>query len=315
VWLLRTDGKFSWKRAALVVVLSIAAAAASFYLVEQRVQARRAAMWLSPRRLIWVLPLVLALGIGTASAAVQAPVPPPGSISQRVLVVGDSVPRRLFSAFHEAAVTHGWEADDGAKGACPALGVTVTDARGALLDGHTNCGKVIPPGQAADVKEFKPTIVLWWSRYELADRLSDSGTHLAAGSKAFWVAQRASLKQTVNRLATGGATVVIVKTDRIGKGVGTRCSSASCAPFVKRLVDEDALRVTWNKMLDEQAHLDPRIRTVSMDDVYCHDSAAPCNDKLHDGTFARPDGSHFSLEYMPVAAGALADRIASAVAK
>ena len=54
---------------------------------------------------------------------------------------------------------------------------------------------------------------------------------------------------------------------------------------------------------------------ISIDDVYCLDASTPCNDKLPDGTFARPDGSQFSKAYMPVVAKVLAQRIASAIAR
>ena len=315
IWLLSPDGGFSLRRALAVVALTVGAAAASFYLVEQRVQARRAALWLNPRRLIWVLPLVLVLGIGTANAAVQAPALVPGSVSERVLLVGDSVPARLFPAFYEAAFTRGWQVENDARGSCPALGVTITDLQGALFDPAVNCGEVIPPLQVQRIKGFTPSIVVWWSRYELADRLSDNGKHLVAGTTAFWEAQRKSLRTTIDRLASRGAKVVIVQTDRPGQGMATRCTPASCDPFLRRLVEKDGLRVTWNKILDEEAARDPRIRVISIDDVYCKDSAEPCNDKLPDGTFARPDGSHFSQKYMPVVAKVLAERIASAVAR
>jgi len=259
--------------------------------------------------------MVLALGIGTASAAVQAPTPPPGSIRQKVLLLGDSVPSRLFPAFEEAAVPRGWEVQNGAKGACPAIGVTVTDAQGALIDPKINCGEVMPPLQSQSVKEFAPTIVVAWSRYEMSDRLSDSGKHLAAGTTAFWQAQRASLRTMVNRVAVGGAKVVFVRMDRPGQGMATRCTPAACAPVLRRLVDRDGLRVTWNTILDQEAARDPRIRVITIEDVYCKDAAEPCNDKLPDGTFARPDGSHFSKAYMPVVAKVLVARVAAAVAQ
>lgn len=310
--LLLPDGAFSLGRSLAVVALSVGTAAASFYLVEQRVQARRAASWLNPRRLIWVLPVVLALGIGSASAAVQAPPPAPGAV--RVLLLGDSVPSRLFPAFEETAVTRGWQVENGAKGACPALGVTITDSTGAQLDPKINCGNVIPALQIQGIKEFKPSIVVAWSRYEMADRLSVDGKHLVAGTAPFWAAQRASLRKMTDRLASGGAKVVIVKTDRPGQGMATRCTPSACAPILRRLIDEDGIRVAWNKILDEEAARDPRIRVIAIDDVYCKDAAEPCNDKQPDGTFARPDGSHFSHAFMPIVAEALAARIASAIA-
>jgi len=315
LWLLRPDGAFSLRRAVAVVVLSVASAAASFYLVEQRVQSRRVAGWLSPRRLIWVLPLVLALGVGTASAAVQAPAPIPGSTRQKVLLVGDSVPLRLFPAFEEAASLRDWQAQSAARGSCPAIGVTITNSAGALLQPKIDCGNLIPALQTQSVKDFAPTVVVAWSRYETADRLSANGKHLFAGTSSYWEAQRRSLRTTVDRLAEGGARVVFVKTDRPGQGMATRCTPASCPPSLRRLVYEDGLRVTWNKILDEEATRDPRLSVITIEDVYCKDAAEPCNDRLGDGTFARPDGSHFSQEYMPVVATALAARIAAAIAR
>jgi peptidoglycan/LPS O-acetylase OafA/YrhL len=315
LWLLPPGGVFSPKRALAVVALTIATAAASFYLVEQRVQSRRAAGWLTPRRLIWVIPMVLALGIGTAGAAVKTPTPAPGSLRQRVLLLGDSVPSRLSPALVETTLTRGWQIQNGAKGACPALGVTITDSQGALLDPNINCGNEIPPLQTQTIKEFKPTIIVAWSRYEMADRLSNDGKHLVAGTAPFWAAQRASLRTMIDRLALGGAKVVIVKIDRPGQGIATRCTPAACPPILKRLVSEDGIRVAWNKILVEEAARDPRVRVIGIDDVYCKGTAEPCNDKLANGTFARPDGSHFSEEYMPVVAEALAQRIAVAVAR
>jgi len=315
IWLLRPDGAFSLRRAVAVVALTVATAAASFYLVEQRVQSRRAANWLTPRRLVWVIPVTLALGIGTASAAVKNPAPAPGSVHEKVLLVGDSVPLRLFPALEEGAPTRGWQFESGAKGSCPAIGVTIVTSQGALMTPKINCGDVIPQLQAQSVKDFAPTIVVAWSRYEMADRLSDNGKHLVAGTAPFWEAQRQSLRTTIDRLAKGGAKVVFIKTDRPGQGMATRCTPADCPPLLRRLVDEDGLRITWNKMLVQEAARDPRVTVITIEDTYCKDAAEPCNDKLPDGTFARPDGSHFSKEYMPVVAEALTRRIASAVAQ
>jgi hypothetical protein len=85
----------------------VATAVASLHLVEQRVQSRKTANWLTPRRLIWVLPMVLALGIGTVGAAVKTPAPAAWLVRNKVLLVGDSVPSRLFPAFDEVAYTRG----------------------------------------------------------------------------------------------------------------------------------------------------------------------------------------------------------------
>jgi hypothetical protein len=151
LWLLPEDGFFSPLRALGVVALSVGAAAGSFYLVERRVQGRVVAGWLTARRLIWVLPVFLVVGIGTTSAALQDPVLAPGSVRQRVLVVGDSVPLRLFPAFDEAALPLGWQAESGAKGSCSTLGLTITDSKGALLVPKIDCEGLIPSLQAQSV--------------------------------------------------------------------------------------------------------------------------------------------------------------------
>ena len=184
-----------------------------------------------------------------------------------------------------------------------------------VLGVGTGCAQVdvaAPAGTAAPVRT--PTIVVAWSRYEMADRLSSNGKHLVAGTAPFWQAQRMSLRTTIARLTSGGAKVVFVKTDRPGQGMATRCTPAACTPLLKRLITQDELRVTWNKILDEEAALNPKMTVIALDDVYCKDAAEPCNDRLPDGTFARPDGTHFSKAYMPFVAKVLAARIASAVA-
>jgi len=66
-------------------------------------------------------------------------------------------------------------------------------------------------------------------------------------------------------------------------------------------------------LIAERLYSHPAITVIGIDDIYCKDVAEPCNDRLPDGTFARPDGSHFSKAYMPVVAKVLAQRIAAAV--
>ena len=154
-------------------------------------------MSLTPRRLSLLLPMAFVLGVGTACApvgtaapagtaalvrtpapmrlttavqtpaAVRAPAALAHSVRESVLVVGDSVPSRLFPAFKQALFTRGWQVENGAKGSCPAIGVTITDSRGALINPKINCGDVMPLLQARSVKEFAPTIVVAWSRYEM----------------------------------------------------------------------------------------------------------------------------------------------------
>jgi hypothetical protein len=50
------------------------------------------------------------------------------------------------------------------------------------------------------------------------------------------------------------------------------------------------------------------VRSISIEDVVCHDNASPCNDRLPDGTVARPDGTHYSPEAAPAVARAVIAR-------
>jgi hypothetical protein len=36
------------------------------------------------------------------------------------------------------------------------------------------------------------------------------------------------------------------------------------------------------------------VHSISINRFVCHDAASPCNDRLADGSLARPDGTHYS---------------------
>lgn len=307
VWLLPAEG-FSPVSAGIVVVLPVVAAAVSYRLIETPIREGRISAWLVPKRLVPVVVVSLVATMTSASALEYAPDPD----NRRVMLVGDSVLKRLAPAMTEAGASNDLTVIDAALGGCLGTAVTITGAEGDLFTEGLDCSDVAAT-QSALLAEHQPDVVVWWSRYEVADRLGPAGRHLRAGSQAFWEAQRASLRESVDRLSATGAVVVFVSMDRPGTGLSTRCTDELCHPFLQRLVEQDELRTTWNAEVDALAAKDPRVRVVDIEDLYCRDDAVPCDDTMPDGEPARPDGSHFSERMMPLVADELLARVGAAL--
>ena len=319
VWLLPADGRagFDPARALAVAALTVVCAAASYHLLE--IPLRTGQMRLVPPR------RVLRAGFIAMAATAFLPfllgaTPWYGGVkaaagAQRLLLVGDSVPHQLAASFASAGERYGLTISDGANGGCSAMGILTVNADGSVYNPPTArvpgaSGPVCAPvvgDQTAAVERVQPHIVLWWSRYEYADRLSDSGSPLRAGDPGFWEAQRASLDRSVDRLTAGGARLVIVEPEPPGRQVGAGCAdTATCLPFLVRLRDEDQVRQEWARVLQHKASQDPRVRLIRVDDVFCRDDASPCDDRLpldNGEGFppaidqpARADGSHFVPE-------------------
>lgn len=352
VWLLPGDGPFDPLRSALVVTGTITLASVSYHVLELPLRTG-ALTRVAPLRLLPVaagsLASVLVVSTflgGTAPSRLNplsASLPAAAAERPTVLVVGDSVARRLTPAFADAGTARGATVVGAARGGCPALTVPALGEHDVpLADGA--CTEAVRQAQDTAVAAYHPSIVLWWSRYELADRLGDDGRVLRAGTPEFWAAQRASFLADSARLTAGGAALVVVLTDRPGVGLASRCAPGACHPFLHRLWYEDELRRQWNDLVVQAAARDTRIHVVSADDLYCRDDAVPCDDRLpvvgaggaaaggpggsaattsvprtrtevpvpEVTTLARPDGSHFSPQAAPAVAGAVLDRTLAA---
>ena len=305
VWFLPT-GRFDPLRAAGVVVATLVAAALSYRFVETPIREGRVSAWLVPRRLVPVVLVALLAGVGTAHAVVQPGVAP--SAASSVVMVGDSVPSRLMSALAAEGEQRDITVTSAARGSCPGLAIDVVNEDGSQFTEGLDCSTEVAGLQSSVVDSADADIVVWWSRYEVADRRDDGGHHLTAGTEEFWQAQREDLRRSIDRLTAGGATLVVVRTDRPGLGMYSRCTEEECHPFLRRLITRDDLRQRWNAELDRAAASDDRVRVITIDDAYCKDDAVPCDDSLGDGSYARPDGSHFSEAAMPVVAATLLER-------
>jgi hypothetical protein len=133
----------------------------------------------------------------------------------------------------------------------------------------------------------------------LADRLAADGSPLAVGSAAYWRAQERSFASRIASLTRLGARVVTVQIETVGRGIATRCAAGNCGPFIRRRLERTDLKDRWNAFLAR--YHDPAVRSISIERIVCRDRSSPCDDRLADGSLARPDGSH----YAPAAAGTI----------
>lgn len=322
VWLVG-DSPFEPLRAAGVAALTILVAALSYHLIEHPIRTR--GVGLHPRRVFTRAGIAVAVAVALTTQLGGSPlnrvVPAlataarPGGADSLVLV-GDSVMSRLAPQLSAVGQSRGLTVLNAARGGCGVLDAVIVSGRGVANEA---CATTVPKVQTDALAQARPGTVVWWSRYELADRLDASGQRLVAGTPAFWAAQETDLRARVDTLTATGARLVIVLIDRSGIGMDTRCTPSACDPLLRRLRDDSALRATWNDLVRATAARDRRVRVISMDDVYCRDGADPCDDRLPIGgpttpgaLLARPDGSHFAPEAMPAVAAALLDRVAAA---
>jgi len=293
--------------AVVLTVATIALAALSYRFVESPIRYGRVSRFLIPRRTLVAVGVTLAAMFVVAQATV---VPYAGAALGRttktIVLVGDSVPQRLAPDLASAAARHGYVLISATRGSCPALGVSLVDSAGKPWGPGTLCATDVPARQDAAIAQYRPALVIWWSRYELADRVDARGRPVVFGSPAWWTLQRDAFARRTAALTSRGATVVAVQIERTGLGISTRCGSSGCGPFLYRLVHDTSAQDAWNAFL--AAHSTGKVRSISIESLVCHDRASPCNDRLTGGALARPDGTHYGPGEAPVVAGAVVDR-------
>jgi peptidoglycan/LPS O-acetylase OafA/YrhL len=291
-------------RVLVLTGLTVSLASLSYHIVEKPIRYGRLAATLDLRRTVIALPVTLGvlLAVNTLLVVPHAGAAE-GNTTRTIVLVGDSVPQQLAMEFSRAAARKGYVAILATRGGCPATGVMVVDTRGRATGEGDACPRLVARRQDYVARRFRPALVIWWSRYEIADRLAPDGTRLTAGAAAYWRAQRRSFAARIAALTRFGAEVVTVQIERSGKGMLTRCTTTRCGPFLHRLIYRTDLRDTWNAFLARDHGRS--VHSISIDRFVCRDAASPCNDRLADGSLARPDGTHYSAR----ASAAVARRI------
>ncbi|MDY2940759.1 MAG: acyltransferase family protein [Varibaculum sp.] len=315
VWLLQPQLGFQPKRAALVVVLTIVTAVLSYHFLEMPIRSGKLNRIFSPKRAIisaFVAMLIVAgivstLGGTPLSRAAEPFVrnvlyqgkKPPVNEST-ILVVGDSVPKRLVPALVPVAQKRGWDVVSAARGACTPMALRLDF--GPADPTGVNCPTALDV-QREMMSEHNPGIVLWWSRYEIIDRYdSDGVTLLHPDSDAFWLAQERDFKIAADRFTQDGATLVVVLTERPGAGMLNRPQQEIDLPLIQNMLYHDEYRQRFNEIVTKVAAQRSDIRVISGDELFCAgkptlEGSSVCDDSVPGKGYIRPDGAHVNLEY------------------
>ena len=294
-------------RVLVLTALTVGLAALSYQLIEKPIRYGTAARFLGPRRTLVVVPFALgALFLVSRGVVVPRAGAALGAVTRTIVLVGDSVPQRLAPYLARVAARRGYVVISATRGSCPATGVAVVGPTGKPWGAGTKCATDVPGRQDAAVARYRPALVLWWSRYELADRVDANGRPVAFASPAYWALQERAFTTRTAALTRHGATVVAVQIERSGLGMSTRCTPSKCGPFLERLIKATAAQDTWNAFL--ASHTTGAVRSIGIGSLVCHNAASPCNDRLPDGTLARPDGTHYGPAAAPIVARAVIDR-------
>jgi hypothetical protein len=207
-----------------------------------------------------------------------------------IAVVGDSI-----------AGTIEWGLDDMAFGtpvrivnaAFPGCGVAaglVLDTNDQPVPWARTCADNVPGVLQQTVAEQHPDLVLWFSSWELSDRL-DPATNkvLKLGSPANDAALLAGIDNAATTLTSQGARVVFLT-------VPPR------APSDLRPADgQDGRYAHYNKLLEEYAS--EHAKQMSIIDLMPFEcpKGPPCPARVN-GVVLRPDGEHFTHQTAPIIA-------------
>jgi peptidoglycan/LPS O-acetylase OafA/YrhL len=280
---------------------TVALASLSYHAVEKPIRYGSLGTRLKGRRIVVLLPAVLATLIAINVSVVVphagaefSPVTRPGAraaqVTRTVILVGDSVPQVLGEKFAEAAARYEYVVIRATSGGCPATGVEKVYSSGKRF--KTNGCPKIAREQDRTIDKYRPALVIWWSRYEVAPRLGRDGKVSALGSRAYWRAQQASFNQRARALTRRGARLVAVQIERPGRALAARNPSESGFLVGQTLLHRWDIVNVWNGFLAR--HKGPRVFSISIGGLVCHDTRNPCDDRLPNGRPARPDGVHYS---------------------
>jgi hypothetical protein len=211
-------------------------------------------------------------------------------VTKTVILVGDSVPQALGDEFADAGARWKYVVIRATSGGCPATAVGKVLSSGQRL-GKNTCPRVAIK-QDTKIRQYRPALVIWWSRYELAPRLGPDGAVMPLGSTAYWRAQHAAFERRARALTKRGARLVTVQIEPPGRALAVRNPAERYFLVGQTLLHRPDLVRAWNAFL--AGHRGPRVYSISIDRLVCRDTKSPCDDRLANGETARPDGVHYS---------------------
>jgi peptidoglycan/LPS O-acetylase OafA/YrhL len=282
----------------ILTLFTIAIASISYHLVEMPLRTRGPLVKSKNWKILLVTPIVLVIVAIISNYFLSRPQATNmvNGNSKVIMLVGDSVPLRLSAEFEKYARSKGWHVVSAAKGSCPATTRAMTDPDGNEFGNTSGC--ILQRTQQLETLEtYRPSAVIWMSRYEIANAPNGYGASISPTSSDFWAYSSESLTETVASLTSQNADLVFVPIEPSGIGIQSRCIPSDCHWFLERLISEEGInfQIKWNELLLNETILNPKTHYFSINEFICRDKNVPCDDSI-DGKLARPDGSHFTPE-------------------
>jgi peptidoglycan/LPS O-acetylase OafA/YrhL len=319
VWVQAPAGaSFAERRAINLIqfLLSLAAATASYVLVERPVRQWRArATWPTYAMSAVAMAAVLvaasfALRIPGDSVAAAAtkdrsyePCPDnprpcvkvegAGPSAPTVVLVGDSTSQAYDPALKALAAKYGFRYVQAAVGGCPIGHRFLATGEDGELHKSSNylCFDEMPGIYAEVLERWDPALVLATSWNETNRHVTD-GTVVESGTPRHLEETRAALEEAVATLTSQGAAMVFI--DILPPGPSVACleksppDQGSCVRPVRHPTREDPYNDLFASLADQFAAV---LGSVDLEDVVCPDDACPL---MIDGTVVRYDGGHFT---------------------
>jgi len=297
--------------AALRIGLTVAVAAASYYIVERPIRRGTVGSFaLTPRRVAVIVPVAMAvmaaLIVGSTSRATTpqvnldetvAPTAVTGAVGADapvVAFVGDSIPKELMPSLETEAAARGWGVLPLAFGGCGVTGLYQLDLEGNRFTWSKRCSEGFADLQSSAVRDFDPNVVVWYSNRErFPVRVNEQ--MLTPGTPEHTAAIDDALEAAYQRFTAEGARLMIVlPVPKAPPVVGT-CSlgtdaAAECALDERYYSSFADLTAAYERLA--AAHPD-RVELVRIDDLLCP-GGRDCPLLEREGEAVRPDGIHFS---------------------
>jgi peptidoglycan/LPS O-acetylase OafA/YrhL len=298
------------------VGVTLAAATLSFYLVELPVRerrllrGRRLAPALSPAAfVVTAVVVVLATRGGTpiptyyrnepvtvvgSAQADREPAPaaeaaaPAAAAEQppRVLLVGDSIATSILPGLNEVATAAGIELSAAAYPGCGVIRGIPTLADASPIPGHgPQCDTEVPQLHTNMVNLVDPDLVIWFSGWEVTDRLVD-GNHLQLGTPEGNAGYAALIAESATRLQAGGARLLFV--------LPAQSTEGGWLPHYAYSERVPRLAALSQLLREESVRRAGSSGVVDLAPVVCP-GGLPCPDEV-DGVVLRPDGTHFEKD-------------------
>ena len=287
-----------------IIVLTtaiVAIASLSYHAVEKPIRYGTIGTHLNKKRIGLLLPALLAALIAINISVV---VPHAGAeitvrtraganvarVTKTVILVGDSVPQALADEFADAASERGYVVLRATAGGCPATGIGKAYSSGEKFK-HDTCAKVI---ERTGLKNQEVPARARHLVEPLRSAAPGSGRtgRSCPSVQAYRRAQQASFEERARVLTQHGARLVTVRIEPPGRlwrtGIPRRGTSSPGQTLLHR---PDVVNA-WNAFL--ASHKGPKVFSISIDHLVCHDAKSPCDDSLPNGETARPDGVHYS---------------------